>query len=193
MARFPYFGLTTMGASRDPFEWQLEQEIPHLRRYARALTQDSARADDLVQDCLERALRKWTRWRMEGRLRSWLFRMLYRLYLNQLRSQGSRRKDRSLEDLPHEPSVPAQQAGHAECLDILHAMALIGPDQREAILLVALEDMSYDEAAWVLGIPVGTLRSRISRGRAQLRILCGDAPDDAPDLKPGRTTLRRVK
>ncbi len=174
---------------RDEFEWLLEQEIPHLRRYARALLHDPVGADDLVQDCLERALRKWQRWRMQGRLRSWLFRMLYRLYLNGLRDTRHRREERSLDTLVVEPSQPADQEMHRQCQDVLRAMDALADDQREAILLVALEDLSYDEAAWVLGIPVGTLRSRISRGRSALRDHCGDTPE--ADMH--RAPLRRVK
>ncbi|WP_420468528.1 RNA polymerase sigma factor [Panacagrimonas sp.] len=175
---------------RDEFEWLLEQEIPHLRRYARALTHSVTEADDLVQDCLERALRKWFRWQMQGRLRSWLFRMLYRLHLNRLRTQRRQCIERSLDDMATEPAQAAQQEQRAECLDILQVMRGIPEDQRQAILLVALEDMSYDEAAWVLAIPVGTLRSRISRGRSALRDLCGEA---TPVQAEPRANLRRVK
>lgn len=166
-----------MTTPRDRFEALLAPEISHLRRYARTLTRDTAHADDLVQDCLERALRKWHRWQMQGPLRSWLFRILYRLYLNHLRSGHYRRGERSLDTLAIEPAQMDRQQGYAECVDIINAMRWIAADQREAILRVALDDLSYDEAAGSLGIPVGTVRSRISRGRTQLRLLCGENRD----------------
>ncbi len=174
---------------RDNFEWLLEQEIPHLRRYALSLTSDPSEADDLVQDCLERALQKWRRWQAQGRLRSWLFRMLFRVHLNRRRGQKHERAHQSLDDLTVEPAQAAQQQSRAECFDIIRAMEQLPEDQKQAIVLVALEDMNYGEAAWVLRIPVGTLRSRISRGRSVLRAMCGEQMLEAPQ----RTALRRVK
>jgi RNA polymerase sigma-70 factor, ECF subfamily len=153
---------------RGDFEWLLEQEIPHLRRFAHALTGDPTEADDLVQDCLERALRKWFLWRRRGRLRSWLFRVLYRVFLNDRRGRGPERSGSAL----LEPG-PAAAPPTIECVDTVHALERLGEEQRTAILLVALEDLSYEEAARVMRIPVGTLRSRIHRGRERLRELTG--------------------
>src|SRR5690606_21914295 len=116
-----------------------------------------AEADDLVQDCLERALRKRWLWLRQGRLRSWLFRMLCRLHLNRRRDQRHERAHLSLEELTVEPAQAARQVQRAECLDMLAAVQRLPEDQCSAILLIALEDLSYEEAAWVLRIPIGTL------------------------------------
>lgn len=175
--------------AQDDFDWLLEQEIPHLRRYAMALCGDDAEADDLVQDCLERALRKRWLWLRQGRLRSWLFRMLYRLHLNRRRDARHERAHLSLDDLAVEPAQAARQVQRAECLDMLTALQRLPAEQRNAILLIALDDLSYEEAAWVLRIPIGTLRSRIARGRSTLRELC-ELP--AP-LATAPAVLRRVK
>lgn len=175
-----------IGTRRDEFDWLLSREIPHLRRYAFALVHDPVSADDLVQDCLERALRKWWLWKPSGRIRSWLFRMLYRIYLNQA---GTRRRDAALLPLAdnHElVSVMSRQSLAIELREIGSAINRLPDDQRAAILLVALEDVNYDEAAWILGIPVGTLRSRLSRGRETLRAA-------ASDEEPEEIPLRRVK
>lgn len=171
---------------RDEFDWLLSGEIPHLRRYAHALVRDPVLADDLVQDCLERALRKWWLWRPHGRMRSWLFRMLYRIYLNQ---GPKRRRDAGAVPLDDGAEPVSSSAGHSltvELQETAAALDALPDDQRAAIVLVALEGMNYDEAAWVLSIPVGTLRSRLSRGREALRAATRDA-------QPEETRLRRVK
>ena len=176
--------------TQDDFDWLLEQEIPHLRRYAMALCGHEAEADDLVQDSPERALRKRWLWQRQGRLRSWLFRMLYRVHLNRRRDQRHERAQLPLDQLAAEPAQAPRQLQRMECLDTIAALGRLPEDQRSAILLVALEDLSYEEAAWVLRIPVGTLRSRIARGRAALRELC-----EAAAALPGDASanLRRVK
>lgn len=153
----------------DEIAWLIAREIPHLRRFARALTRDPAAADDLVQDTLERALRKRHLWLRRGSLRNWLLKMLYNLYLNGL---GRRRRDRLSDpiedDLPGRP-VPASQDDRLELSEVMARLDLLPAGQRAAILLIATEDIGYEEAAGILGIPIGTLRSRLSRGREQLR------------------------
>lgn len=169
----------------DEVEWLMAREIPRLRRYALSLTNDPAAADDLVQDCLERAIRKQHQWKRHGSIRNWLYRILYTVFLN----QGTRRRrDRSqvtLEEMPAEPCEPARQESEIACKDIAAAMQRLPAEQRAAVALTALEGLSYDEAAGVLDIPIGTLRSRLSRGREQLRRLY--AEPQAPAV------LRRVK
>lgn len=153
----------------EQFEQLLIAEVPALRRYARALTGNVDAADDLVQDCVERALRKRRLWRPNGRLRSWLMRMLYRVHLNRRKrfatevAHASRQSDAG-------PQIELQQPDlRQELRDIVGALYELPEPQRAAIVLVALEDVDYQEAAWILGIPVGTLRSRLSRGREALR------------------------
>jgi RNA polymerase sigma-70 factor, ECF subfamily len=169
----------------DELQWLIGREIPHLRRYARALMRDTDAADDLVQDCLERALRKRQLWRRQGSMRSWLFRMLYNVFLN---TRNAQRRDRLT--VPFEAIAPTmaespRQEKYVECRDIAEALDQLPEQQYAAIMLIALEGLSYDEAAWVLGIPVGTLRSRLSRGRETLRALW------AGSLR--RDMVRRIK
>lgn len=152
---------------------EIEGHIPALRRYARALTGSVDRADDLVQDCLERAIRKKSLWRPTGSLKGWLFRILLNIYRNDLRRQRFTRHD-TIDDLPVEPSVPAPQIGRLELGDMARAIDKLPNEQREALLLVALEGMAYAEAAKALDIPPGTLMSRLSRARANLKELTAE-------------------
>ncbi|MBS0355382.1 MAG: sigma-70 family RNA polymerase sigma factor [Proteobacteria bacterium] len=146
-------------------------EIPRLRRYARALTGNDADADDLLQDTLERALGKWTLWR-PGNLRAWLLTMMHHVFLNQLRT---RPPIVTLdEDTPSIPVRPQQQ-DELDVRDLDRALARLPPDQREVLLLVGLEELSYADTARILGIPQGTVMSRLSRARERLRaILAGE-------------------
>jgi RNA polymerase sigma-70 factor (ECF subfamily) len=158
-------------------------EIPRLRRYARALTGDAVRADDLVQDTLERALGKWSLWR-PGNLRAWLFSIMHNLFVNQARGQRlvDYPGDEALPDLP----TRAAQSDALELRDFTRSLARLPDEQRGVLLLVCLEDLSYEETAKVLGVPVGTVMSRLSRGRERLRaLLSGD--------KPAETQLKVVK
>ncbi len=153
---------------RTHFDWHIAQEVPHLRRYAHALVRDAAIADDLVQDCLERAIRKWRLWGRKDRLRGWLFRMLYRVELNRRRSRTNK-AEVALGERHGEPHCEAMQLEHVACRDAMQALNALPSLQRDALSLVALQDLSYEEAADVLRVPVGTLRSRLSRGRDMLR------------------------
>jgi RNA polymerase sigma-70 factor (ECF subfamily) len=158
-------------------------EIPRLRRYARALTGDAVRADDLVQDTLERALGKWSLWR-PGNLRAWLFSIMHNLFVNQMRSPRlvDYPGDEALPDLPTRPT----QNDALELRDFARSLARLPEDQREVLLLVVLEDLSYEDTAKVLGVPIGTVMSRLSRGRERLRaLLTGD--------EPAETQLKVVK
>lgn len=154
---------------------EIEACVPALRRYARALTRDAERADDLVQDCLERAIRKRGLWRPTGPLRAWLFRILLNTYRNDLRRDRRAPLSLPIDALPGEPPSPAGQPGRLALADTARALDKLTDEQREALLLVAIEGLSYAEAASALGIPLGTLMSRIARARETLRDLL-DAP-----------------
>ena len=155
-------------------------EIPRLRRYARALTGNAVRADDLVQDTLERALGKWSLWR-PGNLRAWLFSIMHNLFVNQARSPRlvDYPGDEALPDLP----TRATQNDALELRDFAHSLSRLPEEQREVVLLVALEDLSYGDTAKVLGVPVGTVMSRLSRGRERLRALLEGSEPVEPQLK----------
>lgn len=164
---------------------EIEGCVPALRRYARALTHDPDRADDLVQDCLERAIRKRGLWRPSGSVRSWVFRILLNVHRNDLRRARRMPMPLSLDDaLPgNEPAGPDVQPGRLALAETAQAMQALPDEQREVLLLVAVEEMSYAEAAAVLSIPVGTLMSRLARARAALRNL----------TETGAPKLRSVK
>ncbi len=157
---------------------EIEAEIPRLRRYARALTRDVAAADDLVQDCLTRALGKLHLWQEGTDLRAWLFTILHNQYVNYVRRSVREGSSVGLSD--NEPLLTRapQQGQRLELRDLERAIAKLPEEQQSAILLVGLEGMRYEEVAAVLDVPVGTVRSRLSRGREALRKLVGIEPDD---------------
>lgn len=142
-------------------------EIPRLRRYARALTGDTTRAEDLVQDTLERALSRWVLWR-PGNLRAWLFTIMHNIFVNQLR--GAAPLDYRPDELVPELPIRPEQEDGLGLRDLDKALQQLSVDQRETLLLVTLEELSYEEAAKVLGVPVGTIMSRLFRARERLRI-----------------------
>jgi RNA polymerase sigma-70 factor (ECF subfamily) len=152
---------------------RIEQEIPRLRRYARALTRDVSAADDLVQDCLARALGKVHLWQKGTDLRAWLFTILHNQYVNHVRRAVREGTAVGLSD--SEPTLTTQpnQSKRLELRDLERAIAKLPEEQRAVLLLVGLEGMRYEEVAAVLDVPVGTIRSRLSRGREMLRQLIG--------------------
>jgi RNA polymerase sigma-70 factor, ECF subfamily len=155
----------------------IEAEIPRLRRFARALTHDVVAADDLVQDCLTRALGKLHLWEEGTDLRAWLFTILHNQHVNHIRRKV--REGRAVELSEREPllSHVAQQGKRLELRDLERAIGRLPDAQRSVILLIGLEGMRYEEVAVVLKIPVGTIRSRLSRARASLRKLTDSLPD----------------
>ena len=145
--------------------------IPRLRRYARALTGDTREADDLVQDTLERALVKRHLWREGSDLRAWMFTIMHNVFVNQVRSRAS--ESRLREEGEPDVETPDRALDLLNIGDMDAALRKLPVDQREVLLLVALEDMSYLEAACALDIPVGTVMSRLFRARERLRVLMG--------------------
>ena len=158
----------------------ITEQIPRLRRYARALTGDRDAADDLVQDTLERALRRVFLFRPGGDPRAWLFSIMHNLFVNGVRSPAAKRQVTTAE--AYEPV--AHDASHEGLIarDIERALASLPSEQREVVLLVGLEELSYGAAAQVIGAPLGTVMSRLARGRERLRTLL-DANGSTASLK----------
>jgi RNA polymerase sigma-70 factor (ECF subfamily) len=155
---------------------QIEAEIPALRRYARALVRDAVGADDLVQECLTRALGKRDLWHEGTDLRAWLFTILHNQHVNRIRRSIRRGPTVEFNDDASTRCQPANQEANLELRDLDRALGQLPAEQRAVILLVGLEGISYDEVSAVLGVPVGTVRSRLSRGRQTLRDLIGLQP-----------------
>jgi RNA polymerase sigma-70 factor (ECF subfamily) len=164
----------------------LEMEIPRLRRYARALTRDVSRADDLVQNCLTRALAKQHLWQPGTNLRAWLFTIQHHQHVNDVR-RSIREGSHVMLDEARELTVRSNAIPTLQLRDLAVALGKLQPEQRQVILLVGLEGMPYEEVASVLNVPVGTVRSRLSRGRDQLRRLMGVEEEQAP----GETSVKR--
>ncbi|MBE3023445.1 RNA polymerase sigma factor [Janthinobacterium sp. GW458P] len=165
---------------------QLQACLPGLRRYARALA-GPLHADDLVQDTVERAWRKLDQWQRGGEMRPWLFSIMHNLHVDQLRRPGL-----PLQELDDDTVLPAPERAPGQAIAIGEmdaALARLPLAQREVILLVALEQMPYEQVAATLGIPVGTVMSRLSRGRDKLRALL----DGRPAGDSGAPTLKVVK
>jgi RNA polymerase sigma-70 factor (ECF subfamily) len=149
----------------------LEAEIPRLRRYARALTRDAVRADDLVQSCLVRAVAKKHLWQVGTDLRAWLFTILHNQHVNDVRRAVREGVSVSVEDVAPMLTIQSNAAASLQLRDLERAIAALPEEQRQVILLVGLEGMRYEDVATILDIPIGTVRSRLSRGREMLRRL----------------------
>ncbi len=165
----------------------VEPLIPGLRRYARALLHDVSAADDLVQDCLERAISGWHQRRPDGDARTWMFTILHNLAMNRLRQSKRRGQHIPLEDAAEATlGEPAEQETRLHQADIVAAVDRLPEEQRAVLLLVSIEDLSYAEAAKALDVPVGTVMSRLSRARERLR-------QDLSGERQHTAHLRRVK
>lgn len=165
----------------------IEPLIPALRRYARALMKERTASDDLVQDCLERAVTHWGQRRADGDAKTWLFTILHNLAMNRLRQKNRRGHHLSIEDVEQEAfAVAPSQEALSQQRDLVRALDSLPEEQRSVLLLVSVEDLSYAEVARVLDIPIGTVMSRLSRAREKMLQLL--------DMERGRTpALRRVK
>ncbi|QBK05441.1 RNA polymerase sigma factor [Hylemonella gracilis] len=173
----------------------LIEQIPALRRYARALTGDAWAADDLVQDALERACVKWRLWLAGSDLRAWLFTLMHNLYISQVRQrlrQGPAPLE--LDAVEQEPAAPT--GGGDDALDLQRCLLQLPDEQRVTLLLVTLEGMTYSETARITGVPVGTVMSRLSRARSRLQELLEAAPRPGASTAGSATVhgaLRRLK
>ena len=150
----------------------LESEIPRLRRYAFALTRNMSRADDLVQDTLVRAIAKQTSWQCGTNLRAWLFTIMHNQNVNGLRRCARESITVAINDAgPFLTAATDDPTAALSLRDLDRALAQIPEERAQVILLIGLEGTSYEEAATILDVPIGTIRSRLSRGRQSLRTL----------------------
>ena len=159
----------------------VEPHIPSLRRYAMVLLRyDEDRSDDLVQDCLVRAMSKWHLWRRPGNLRAWLFTILHNIYVNDVQKAAARPNVIELQEYLPGISVPPDQGDGLALREVAHSVQRLPDDQKQILLLIGLEGFSYEEAAHITGIPVGTVMSRLSRARRKLREMLaeGDNPSE---------------
>ena len=158
------------------------EQIPGLRRYARALFGNRTQADDLVQDTLERAWTKRDRWKMGTNLRAWMFTIMHHLFINQIRRE---RLLESYDESVEAVAAPYTEVDIVEMRELRDAIANLPVDYREVLILVAVEQLRYEEVAEILKIPIGTVMSRLSRARKQLRhIMTGE---------PSNVILRSIK
>ncbi|CAB3761066.1 RNA polymerase sigma factor [Paraburkholderia solisilvae] len=152
----------------------LLDQVPRLRRYARSLISNRERADDLVQDTLERALRYASRFRADTDLRAWLMTIMHNVFVNDVIRASNSRPHIAMDDagiVDDELSVDGHHAASLDMRDLDRALQQLPPDQREVVLLVGLEEMSYAQVAQALDMPIGTVMSRLARARRKLRAL----------------------
>ena len=162
--------------------------IPRLRRYARVLTGDGNRADDLVQETLARAWEKRRLWAAGSDLRAWLFTIMHNVFVNQRALARREKLQLSLDDGGEgneawQIPVRAAQYTRVELIELMQHVGRLPTDQREVLLLAAVEELRYEEIATVLGIPIGTVMSRLSRAREKLRNAFADGPSGSASLK----------
>ena len=153
------------------FHRLIEEQIPRLRRYARALTRNRERADDLVQDTLGRALSKEQFWQPGTNLRAWLFTIMHNQNVNNVRRDIRESGALDLETISVALPATTDPTASRQMFELERALARLPLEQRQVILLVGLEGMSYEHTAEILRLPIGTVRSRLSRGRDALRKL----------------------
>lgn len=157
------------------FEDRLIEYIPNLRRYARALMRgDALAADDLVQDCLERALSRLHRWRVGSDLRAWLFTIMHNIHANQARRYSNGPKFVELIESENHSPISGDAENQLKLRDLHRAITDLPPEQREILLLVSLEGLRYQDVANILDVPVGTVMSKLSRARKRLREIVND-------------------
>jgi RNA polymerase sigma-70 factor (ECF subfamily) len=158
------------------------RHVPRLRRYARALLSNRELADDLVQDTLERGLRYASRFRPDTDLQAWLMTIMHNLFVNDITRPARTAKHVAVDDdsiVESEFAVDGHHAARLEMRDLDSALQQLPAEQREVVLLVSLEEMSYTEVAHALNVPIGTVMSRLSRARNRLRVLLSREVSDA--------------
>jgi len=173
-------------------EASIEPLIPALRRYARVLLRDGDEADDLVQDCLERAVRNWHQLKEKNKLRAWLFAILHNLSMTRLQMRSRQSRALPIEegrDFVH----PPLQENNLHAQDIIKALSRLSDDHKTLLLLVAVEDFSYEEAAQILNIPIGTVMSRLSRARSRLHKILSHGEGERQINRSKNPCIGRVK
>lgn len=163
---------------------ELTTQVASLRRYARALVRDRGDSDDLVQETLARALSRADRFQPGTNLRAWLFTIMHNLHVNQVRQSAARPPEVPVDDALGQLVSAPQQEARVQLHEMSAALALLPEEQRQVLLLIAMEGLKYEEVAQILGVPVGTVMSRLSRARHAMR--CALASE-------GGVSLRRVK
>lgn len=174
----------TRAGRRRPVDEEVLEHVSGLRRYALLLVGDPHDADDLVQECLVRVIAQSRSWSRVNDLRAYLFTTLHNIFVDGHRRRRARRNEVPIETVIADLLAPPRQQDWLELRDLVAALQVLPKEQREVVLLVGLEGLSYLEAANVIGVPVGTVMSRLSRGREALRRLTSHA---------GATRLRVVK
>jgi RNA polymerase sigma-70 factor, ECF subfamily len=184
----PLLGAAAMDADSPLPHPDLLAAIPRLRRYARVLTGDASRADDLVQETLARGWEKRRLWAAGTDLRAWLFTIMHNVFVNQ-RAVAAREAQNVPLDGDGESGaawqlpVRAPQQAHVELIEVMRELKRLPPEQREVLILAAVEEMRYEEIAAVLSIPIGTVMSRLSRAREKLRRSVNETPAAPSPLK----------
>lgn len=179
----------------DTFQNQLVALLPAMKAFAVMLTRNRQSADDLVNDTVLRALRKEDLYAMGTNLKAWLFTIMRNIHINNIRA-GQRSRLVEIDDdlLPNLASVAPNQEHSLILKELFRAIDGLNPDQREVLLLVVGEDLSYEEAAEVCGCPIGTVRSRLARARRELeRMLSGEVAMPVPDDGAARTVRRGLR
>ena len=166
------------------FSEALVAHLPALRRYAVSLIGNSAQADDLVQDCIERALRQSSQLRELPRIAGWLRRILYNLYIDDLRRNRTRGKEEDVDEFADHLELSVSAADRDTVRDLSKAMSRLSVEHREILLLVSVEELNYREISEELGIPQGTVMSRLARARERLRSTMQGEAADVATLKP---------
>ena len=165
--------------TRENVHDQIAALLPRLRRFARNLTRDPHDADDVVQIAIERALTRLDQWRPEARLDGWMFKIVRNAWIDEIRSRG--RRNRIFADAAAGENVGESTMDRdSDLLSVQAAMARLPEDQRAAVSLVLIEGLPYKDAAEVLEIPIGTLTSRLARGREALQALLEPSQGDTP-------------
>jgi RNA polymerase sigma-70 factor (ECF subfamily) len=162
--------------------------LPRLRRYARVLTGDLSRADDLVQDTLARAWEKRQLWQAGSDLRAWLFTIMHNVHVNQFSIRQRRQAESSIDGDETAPGgweipVRATQSDRIELVEVLAQIGRLPVEQREVLILAAVEELRYEDIARVQGVPIGTVMSRLNRAREKLRRMSADTPSPLKVIK----------